>query len=327
MTYSLRLARLLPLVMASLSLPALPARADNAEFPNRPLRLIVPYTPGASTDTVSRAFANEASKALGKPIVVENRPGAGTAVGTQAARQSPADGYTLLFAGGTLITTMLGLKDPGYAASDFTPVVMLGSQYYVLFTPSALPIKNVSEFVAYAKANPGKMNYASLGPGAPSHVLAERLRRSAKFEWQDIAYKGGVPALQAIMANEVQGYFGTQTFAMGYRNSDKIRILAIGADKRGQFLPDVPTFKELGIDNVTEEDWFALVVRTDTPAAIVEKLRSVFAEVMKTKEMKAHLDTNALGEYSGALKDFPAALARETKAKADEMKQLGIQPQ
>lgn len=327
MSYSMRIVRILPAVLLGCLVVSFPANADDADYPNKAIRLIVPYTPGASTDTVSRAFANEASKALGKPIVVENRPGAGTAVGTQAAKQLPADGYTLLFAGNTIITTMLGLKDPGYAATDFTPAVMLGSQYYVLFTPAALPIKNVSEFVAYAKANPGKMNYASLGPGAPSHVLAERLRRSAKFEWQDIAYKGGVPALQAVMANEVQGYFGTQTFAMGYRDSDKVRILAIGADKRGQFLPDVPTFKELGIDNVSEDDWFGLLVRRETPAPIVAKLRSVFAKVMQTPEMKAHLNANALGEYNGKIEDFSETLLKETKAKTEEMQQLGIKPQ
>jgi tripartite-type tricarboxylate transporter receptor subunit TctC len=315
------------LATAALLISVASASAQTADYPSHPIRIIVPYTPGASTDNVSRAFANEASKALGKPIVIENRPGAGTAIGTQAAKQAPADGYTVLFAAGTLVSTMLGLKDPGYAVSDFTPVVMLGAQYYVLMIPAALPAKNLKEFIAYAQANSSKMNFAMLGPGAPSHVLADRFQNAAHFQWQDIAYKGGVPALQAIMSNEVQGYFGTQTFATAYQTSDKVRILAIAANKRGEFLPDVPTFKEAGIEGVTEDDWFALMVRSDTPAPIVAKLRTVFTEVMKTPEMKAQLQSNALSSYEGTMEAFPAAMVKEEKMKSEEMKRLGITPQ
>lgn len=321
----MRLIAAAPAVLAGLL--AFGAAAQDADFPNRPLRIVVPYTPGASTDAVSRAFANEASKALGKTIIIENKPGAGTAIGTQTARQAPADGYTLLFANGAIISTMLSLKAPGYAMADFTPAVMLGSQYYVLMTPTSLPATDLKEFIAYAKANRGKMNFAQVGPGSPSQVLADRLRRAAGFEWQDVAYRGGVPALQAVMSNEVQGYFGTQTFAMAYRQSDKLRILAIAADKRGQFLPEVPTFKELGIEGIVEDDWFALLIRSETPPAIVAKLRTVFAAVMQTPEMKAHLETNALGSYTGTLEAFDDAVKRETKMKAEDMKLLGIEPQ
>jgi tripartite-type tricarboxylate transporter receptor subunit TctC len=320
----------------SIILRALPALAvalaafgataqDN--YPNRSIRLVVPYTPGASTDTISRAFADEASKAIGQPIVVENRGGAGTAIGTQTAKNSPADGYTLLFGSGTMISTMLALKEPGYSMKDFTPVTMLGDQFYVLMIPKALPVTNAKEFVEYAKKNPGKMNYGMLGPGSPSHVLGDRFARSAGFKWQDIAFRGGTPTLTALMSNDVQGYFATQTFSTQYVDSDKIRLIGIGAEKRGEFLPNVPTFKEMGYDGVVEQGWYALFVRSETPKDIVEKLKKVSAQVMASPAMKAHLKSAGLSSYNGTIDTFLANLDNEIKQKTDETKRLGIVPQ
>lgn len=301
--------------------------ASAQEYPTRPIRLIVPYTPGASTDAISRAFADEASKVIGQPIVVENRGGAGTAIGTQTAKQAPADGYTILFGSGTMVSTMHALKEPGYAMKDFTPITMLGDQFYVLMVPKALPITNAKEFAEYAKKNADKMNFGHLGTGSPSHVLGDRFGTSAGFKWQEIAFRGGTPALAAVMANDVQGYFATQTFSTGYANSDKIRLLAIGADDRGEFLPDVPTFKELGFNGVVEQGWYALFVRSDVPKPIVEKLRKVSAEVMASAAMQRHLKTIGLSKYKGTIQSFEGSLDKEIKDKADDAKRLGIEPQ
>ena len=317
-------ARTLPAI--ALALAAFGVQAQDS-YPNRSIRLIVPYTPGASTDAISRAFADEASKLLGQPVVVENRGGAGTAIGTQTAKQAPADGYAILFGSGTMVSTMLALKEPGYHVKDFTPVTMLGDQFYVLMVPKALPITNAREFVDYAKKNPEKMNYGMLGHGSPSHVLADRFARSAKFQWQDIAFRGGTPTMTALMSNDVQGYFGTQTFATTYVNSDKVRLLAIGAEERGEFLPDVPTFKELGYDGVVEQGWYALFVRKETPKEIVDKLRRVSAEVMASTTMKGHLKKIGLSSYKGTIDSFLKNLDNEIKQKSDESKRLGIVPQ
>jgi tripartite-type tricarboxylate transporter receptor subunit TctC len=307
----------------ALALGAFGAHAQDA-YPSRPIRVIVPYTPGASTDSISRAFADEAGKALGQTMIVENKPGAGTAIGTQTAKQAPADGYTILFGSGTMISTMLGLKEPGYTMEDFAPVAMLGDQFYVLLTPAAMPVKNFKEFVEYAKKNPTKMNYAMLGPGAPSHVLADRLQRAAKFEWQDIAFRGGTPAVQALMSNDVQGYFATQSFALTFKDSDKLKLMGIGAEERGTFLPDVPTFKEMGYDGVVEQGWYAMFVRSNTPKPIIDKLRSVFGDVMKSPAMAQHLKTNGLSPYKGSIDTFLASLGKEIQQKAEENKRLNI---
>jgi len=323
MKISTLIARSLPAI--ALALAAFGAHAQ--DYPNRPIKLIVPYTPGASTDVISRSFADEASKVIGQPIVVENRGGAGTAIGTQTARQAPADGYTLLFGSGTMISTMLALKEPGYAMKDFTPVTMLGDQFYALLVPKALPISNAKEFVEYAKKNASKMNYGMLGAGSPSHVLAERFARSAGFQWQDIAFRGGTPTMTAVMSNDVQGYFATQSFSTTFASSDKVRILAIGADERGEFLPDVPTFKELGYNGVVEQGWYALFVRSDTPKPIIEKLQKISAEVMASAAMKGHLKSAGLSSYKGTIESFLANLDTEIKQKADDAKRLGIEPQ
>lgn len=318
----------LPSIGASLATIVLALTAFGAaaqdNYPSKPIRIIVPYTPGASTDSISRAFADEAGKALGQTMIVENKPGAGTAIGTQTAKQAPADGYTILFGSGTMVSTMLGLKQPGYSMSDFTPVTMLGDQFYVLLTPKALGVKNFKEFVEYAKKNPTRMNYAMLGPGAPSHVLADRLKRAAKFEWQDIAFRGGTPAVQALMSNDVQGYFGTQSFALTFKDSDKLQLMGIGAQERGVFLPEVPTFKEMGYEGVVEQGWYAMFVRSETPKPIIDKLRTVFAEVMKSPAMAQHLKTNGLSPYKGTIETFLASLDQEIKNKAEESKRLGI---
>lgn len=297
------------------------------EYPDRPLRLIVPFPPGALTDAVSRVFAEEAGKRLGKPVVVENRGGASTALGSQAAKQAPADGYTLLFGSSVMISTMLSLKNPGYAMSDFTPVTMLGDHFYILMTSKSLPVKDFNEFVAYAKKNSGRMNYGVLGAGTPSYSLAQKLSKAAGIEWQDIAYRGAAQVFQAVISNDVQGYFTTQASALNYVNSGRVKLLAVAADERLAPFPDVPTFKELGYEGLVEQGWSALFVRSETPKAIVEKLRQVSAEVMKSEAMQNYLKTASMIPHKGAVEDFSVLLEKELKAKREEAAELGIEPQ
>ena len=297
------------------------------EYPDRPLRLIVPFPPGALTDAISRVFAEEAGKRLGKPVVVENRGGASTALGSQAAKQAPADGYTLLFGSSVMISTMLSLKNPGYAMSDFTPVTMLGDHFYILMTSKSLPVKDLKEFVAYAKENSGSMNYGVLGAGTPSYSPAQKLGKAVGIEWQDIAYRGAAQVFQAVVSNDVQGYFTTQASAINYVNSGKVKLLAVAAEERVAPFLDVPTFKELGYEGLVEHGWSALFVRSETPKAIVDKLRQVSAEVMKSEAMQNYLKTANVVPHKGAVEDFSALLEKEMKAKREEAAQLGIEPQ
>lgn len=306
---------------------ATPMAFAQEEYPDRPLRLIVPFPPGALTDSISRVFAEEAGKRLGKPVVVENRGGASTALGSQAAKQAPADGYTLLFGSSVMISTMLTLKNPGYSMSDFTPVTMLGNHFYILMTSKSLPINNLKEFVDYAKQNSGKMNYGVLGAGTPSFTLAQKFGKAAGVEWQDIAYRGAAQVFQAVVSNDVQGYFTTQASALNYVNSGKVKLLAVAAEERLAPFPDVPTFKELGYAGLVEQGWSALFVRSETPKAIVDKLRQVSAEVMKSEAMQNYAKAASVVPHKGTVDDFSALLEKELKAKREEAAQLGIEPQ
>lgn len=296
-------------------------------YPSRPIRLVVPYPPGALTDNISRAFAVELGKVLDQTIIVENKPGASTVLGTQTAKQAPADGYTVLFAATALLTAIAGLNDPGYKLDDFTPVAVLGNIHFVLMIPSALPAETVSEFITYAGKHPGELNYAMIGIGGPGHILSERLKHAGKFKWESVPYKGGVQIFQALMANEVQGYFSTQNGAMTLKDSGKIRLLATAANERSEFLPDVPTFKELGYENITEENWSALFVRSQTPKEIVEKLRRASAQVVASEVMRDHLRNLGLSAYRGSVESFSVALPQELTQRTNDMKQLGITPQ
>lgn len=310
-------------LLCTLATPAL--AQDASQFPNKDLRLIVPYPPGASTDAISRAVADEAKKVLHQSVIVENRPGAGTAIGTRAAKGLPADGYTLMFQASGLISNLHTMKEPGYALKDFTPVTMLAKTAYTMLIPASIPAKNIKEFVAYAKANPGKMRYGTLGRGSRMHVMSDQLARDGGFEWTQVPYKGTAEAAQAVMQGDVQAYFSTQAFASQQSANDKLRIIGITSDERSAFLPDVPTFKESGFPNVADQTWYALFVRSETPQPIVDKLRTALAGVMKTDAIATQLKNNGLSPNNDKLADFPANAARESARLQEENKRLGIE--
>lgn len=316
--------RLISIVL--LALAAFDAHAQDTH-PSRPIRIVVPVAPGALSDSLSRAFATELAKALNQTVIVENKPGAGTVLGTQTVKQAPADGYTILFHTDALISTALTMKEPGYQPDDFKPVALLGDTSFVLMTPATFPPKTLKEFVDYARANPGKLNYAVLGVGGPLHILAERFKRVAKFEWEGIPYKGGAPAYQALMANEVQGFFSPVSGALTFKEAGKLKVLAAASDDRSEFAPDVPTFKELGYDGITVPTWTALFVRTDTSAPITEKLRRISAEVMASDVMRKHLRTFGMSPPRGTIDELTATFPDLLKRTSADMKLLGIQPQ
>ena len=319
----------LPYALAALALAlcAYGTSAQEAAFPSRVLRIVVPYPPGASTDLISRAVGDEASKRLGRPIVVENRPGGGTVIGTRVVKAAPADGYTLMFQASSLVSNLYMVKDPGYKLSDFTAVTTLSNAAYVMLVPSALPAKDLKEFIAYAKSNQGKLNYGSLGRGTRTQVLPDMLGTLAGIDWTEIQFRGTAEAAQAVMSGIVQTYFSTQAFAKQQIGSDKLRMIGVSSTQRVDFIPDVPTFRELGFPDVTDQTWYALFVRSETPKPILDKLRAVFAEAMNSPMMHAQLRNNGLSPYEGKLEDFPEKLESELKRLTEEAKRLGLTAQ
>jgi tripartite-type tricarboxylate transporter receptor subunit TctC len=313
------------LAAITLALSATALHAD--DYPSRPVHIIVPYTPGASTDLLARATADIASKKYGITFVIESRPGAGTALGTRVVKAAADDGYTILFQATNFLNNLHTLKEPGYAIDDFTEVALLGQTAYVLLVPSSVPAKSLKEFVDYAKSKDGELNYASLGHGTRQQLLPEHLKVDAGFDWKEIPYKGGMEGIAALLGGQVQGYFATVSLAQAQSQQPGIRELAVAADERTRFLPDVPTFREQGFPGIVDKSWFALFVRSSTPKPVVEKLRSIFDDVVKMPEYKAALDKISIDSLVTTHEQFAADMITTSAKLAAEQVQFKIEKQ
>ncbi|HEY3794779.1 MAG TPA: tripartite tricarboxylate transporter substrate binding protein [Bradyrhizobium sp.] len=315
MTFHAHLRTALLMLAAALSIG--PAIAE--DYPgSRAIHIIVPYGPGASTDLLARAVADVTARKYGYTFVIESRPGAGTLLGTRLVKSADPDGYTILFQVTNFLNNLHTLKDPGYAIEDFSVVGLLGQTAYVLAIPSKLPAKNLPEFIEYARSQNGTLNFASLGHGTRQHLLAEHLKVDGKFDWKEIPYKGGIEGVQGILSGQVSGYFVTVSLAQAQSQSRDIREIGITSDERSPFLPDVPTFREQGFPDITEKSWFVLFARSDTPKPIIDKLRSVFADVVVTPEFAAALKTISMeplkttyDKFTDDMKTTSERLARE----------------
>jgi tripartite-type tricarboxylate transporter receptor subunit TctC len=312
---------------AALVAVMLPGQARAADaYPTRPLKIVVPFSPGAITDATSRILATELTKVIGQSVLVENRPGGGTVIGTQAVKNAPADGYTILFQLSSLATNVYLLKQPGYTLADFSAVAMLGQAGYVLVAgkkDSKFP--TIQELIAFGKANPGALNASGTADGAAT-VIGSKLKRATGVDWALINYKGGAEAVQAVMSGDVHFSLPTQAAPLIYANPDRLRILAVTSKKRLDFLPDVPTFTELGYP-IDEQTWFGLFVRSDTPPDVLAKIRSSLAEVLNSATMKEQLRKLRISPYEGTLEGVPARLKQELEDFTQEARKLGIEPQ
>lgn len=295
-------------------------------YPTRPIRIIVPFPPGAITDAVSRMLATELGKVIGQSVVVENKPGASTLIATQETKNSPADGYSMLFQLSSLVTNLYLIEQPGYALSDFKPAAMLGQSAYVLVASKKRDFQAFKDLVAFGKAHPGELNCSGTGDGAAT-VIGSKLQQAAGIEWVLVNYKGGAGAVQAVMSGDVDISLPTQAAPLIYANSDKLRVLAITSKKRVEFLPDVPTFAELGYPAIDAQTWFGLFIRSETPPAVTDKLRSALAEVMRSPAMQERLRKLRISPYEGLLADVPARLKQELADFTREAKRVGVKPQ
>jgi len=320
-----RLSRTAIVLATSLTLGASAYAQDI--YPSKPVRLVVPYPPGAVTDSISRIVANELGKVIGQTVVVENRPGANTLVGTQSVRYAPADGYTLLYQSNTLVTNLHAVKQPGYALQDFKPVGMLSQSAFVFMVSSKHNFNSLNDFISYGKANPGKLNVSTIGPGSSASIITHRLGQAASINWTEIPYKGGAEATNAVMNGDTHAFAASQGAPLIHANLDKMRMAAITAEKRSEFLPNVPTFKELGYPSVTYESWSALFVRSETPAPIVAKLTSAMHEVMKSPTTLAQFKQLSVPPYDGSIEDMPVKLKKELEDFQADAKKQGLEPQ
>jgi tripartite-type tricarboxylate transporter receptor subunit TctC len=289
---------------------AAPAFAQT--YPTRPIRIIVPTPAGGPVDVMARLLANTLPPVLGQNVIVENKPGAGNILGSKYVASAEPDGYTLMVSAASgLIMSPLIYKNAGYDATSFAPVALIAETPQVLVVNPDLPVKTVADLVAYAKANPGKLNYSTGGIGTLPHLTAEYFKRLTGTQIVHVPYKGGGPALMGVVAGETQMTFDTIATSLQLVRDGRLRALAMVGSKRVADLPDVPTMPESGYQTVTTGAWMALLAPAATPPAIIAKLNAATNAALATDVMKNALAKLGAQPRGGSPKDLADHLQSE----------------
>jgi tripartite-type tricarboxylate transporter receptor subunit TctC len=294
-------------------------------FPSKPLRLVVPFPPGGPSDLTARAIATGMAAALGQPVVVENKPGAGAIVGSEAVLAAPHDGQNLLM-GSNVLTTGKWLYprmsfDP---MRDFRAVAGVFRSPHLVVTAPSDKANDIRDVIKFAKAHPGRLDYASSGGGTMPHLGAELFKQVTGTSITSIPYKGSGPALIAVMAGEVQLYFDIQFSAQALVKSGKLKALGVTGRERSPQFPQVPTLIEQGVKDFELYSWFGIVVPSDVPDAIVQRLNEAANQAMETPAFKEQLQALGATSMRGSPQSFRALMERETLMWRDTIKRAGI---
>ena len=306
----------LHLVAGALALPAVSRIANAQSYPSRPVRVIVPFAAGGGTDITARVIAQWLSERLGQSFVVENRPGGGTNIGTEAAAKSPPDGYTLLMVGASnTVNPTLYDKLNFDLIRDFAPIAGVIRAPQIVVANPALPLRTLPEFIAYAKSNPSKVNMASSGNGSAAHLAGELFKMLAGVNMQHVPYRGGGPALLDLIAGQVQVYFAGMPEAIEYVRAAKVRALAVTTTSRAEALPEIPALAEF-VPGFDSSIWFGLSAPRNTPISIVDLLNKEINAGLADPRIKARY-----AELGSTV--FPTAPAEFAKFIADEVEKWG----
>lgn len=296
------------------------------DYPNKPIRLIIGFPAGGSTDIVGRIVAQKLGERLGQTIVVENRGGAGGTIGTDAAAKAAPDGYTL-----TLGTTSTMAVAPGAYSKlgydpikSFSPISLVAVTPYLLVVNPQVPAKSLAELVALAKSQPGKLNYASAGNGSTTQLAMEMLNDVTGMKMTHVPYKGNAAADLAILSNQVQVLFGSMPALLQHAKTDKLRALAVGSSTRSPALPNVPTVAELGYPGFEAALWLGVLAPAGTPKPIIDKLNKELVAITATPDFKAAMDRNGADAASNTPEQFASLIQNEVGKYGSITKKLGI---
>jgi len=313
------LAAVLGVVICALSLG--PASAD---YPDKVVRIIVPVAAGGGVDVMARLLAQRLGDRLGQQFIVENRAGAAGVIGTKSVIRSSADGYTLLYTPSSLSLTVAVSKSAPYdVAKDLTPIVNLAVSPYALAVHASVPARTVGEFIAYAKANPGKISYSSAGIGSASHLAAELFKSMAGIEMVHVPNKGMSPALVDVMGGHVQAMFASVP-ALLTEKSDNVRPIAMAEKKRSQLMPDLPTISESGLADFEVGNWAGLLAPAGVDPAIVKKLHDEIIAILATPDMTERIRTLGYDVLASTPEDFGAQTRNDVVRWAEVVKKADI---
>ncbi|MES2562129.1 MAG: tripartite tricarboxylate transporter substrate binding protein [Pseudomonadota bacterium] len=304
------------------------AVAPTTNYPTKPIRIIVPQSAGGSTDLAARVVTQRLSEVLGQPIVVDNRPGAGSLNGTETVAKAPADGYTLLVVAASFsINPSLHEKLPFDPVRDFAPITRFAALPHILVVHPTLQAKTVKELIALAKAKPGELNYASSGVATSTHLAAELFRNMTGTDMVQVPFKGGAPGMVGLLSGQVQLYFATISTALPHVKSAKIRALAVTTAKRSVVAPEFPTIAEAGVPGYEHASWVGLLAPSKTPGPAIARLSEASVKVVSTQDVKSLLLKEGLETVGDTPQEFSALIKREVTKWMQVVKAAGIKPQ
>jgi len=316
--------RIVVIAALALALAASLARAAD-EYPARAVRVVVPFAPGGGTDVVGRILAQQLTQRLGQSFVIENRPAGSGIVGADFVAKAQGDGYTLLFAFSSLSSSAKLISHLPYdPTTDFAPVALATTSPLVMFLHPSVPATNLREFIAYAKANPGKLNYGSSGPGSSPHLATELLMSMAGIQMTHIPYKGIAPAITAQLANEVQMSLTPIAVGMPHARAGKLRALAAAGLKRSTAIPDVPTVDESGLPGFEVIGWWGMLAPAKTPRPVVLLLNREVRAALDVPEVKKSLVDQGMDPAGGSPEEFGALIRADMDKWGDVGKRLGV---
>jgi tripartite-type tricarboxylate transporter receptor subunit TctC len=320
------MTRINSLLVALAALFAAAVSTVAESFPDRPVKLVLPYTAGSPNDVLARLIAPELSARLGQPVVVENRPGGGTLVGVSAVLGAEPDGHTLLFTNSpTHLIAPAVTTTPAYdPLKDFVPVATIGAASNVIVIGNDVPAKTVPEFVAYAKANPGKLNFG-FGQGTLPQLVGEMFKLAAGIDIANIPYKGGAQAIPDLLAGRIQMNIGNASTLLPLHRAGKLRIIGYTGATRSAEMPDIPTMAESGYPSVMSTTYYGIFGRADLPAEIVSKINTDVGEILKTPEVRRNLEKVGFEPAARSPAELRTLLADEAKKWTAIVKATGFQ--
>jgi tripartite-type tricarboxylate transporter receptor subunit TctC len=309
--------------LAALVARAAPAQA--AGYPERPVTLVVAFTPGGPSDVLARIVGKKMEQLLGQPFVIENKPGAGGNIAADFVAHAAHDGYTLLMGNNSILATNESLyKKLTYSpGKDFIPITLIGTQANILVVNPKVPVKSLTELIELCRAQPGKINFASSGFGAAAHLAGELFKAEARVDIVHVPYKGAAPALQDVIAGNDQIMFATAASVIGHIKNGQVRALAVTTLKRTAILPDVPTVDEAGLKGFEASTWHGLVAPTGTPPEVIAKLHDAAVTALHDPGVQASLARLGVDIVGDAPDEFKAYIAKEVPKWAEVVKASG----
>jgi tripartite-type tricarboxylate transporter receptor subunit TctC len=298
-----------------LALPIASAFSQEKDVVDK-IKIIVPFAAGGSPDRLARFVAESMREVAGVSVIIDNKAGGGSILGTVSALNAPIDEHTLLLQTTSFYFMHSSTPNPGYEVEDFATVAPIALTPYVLLAPSELPVSSFHAYVDYLKSNTRESLYGSIGSGSITMILAERMAEAANISWREIPYKAAGQMTQGLLTNQIQGIFGSSNFALELKGQPLARPLAITAAERLKVMPDIPTFSELGYPQLEEEGWYVLLTSAKTPQPVIEKMREIARKALGAPNVVRQIEESAATPYTGTIQEFDSRV-KVTRDKFD----------